>query len=65
MNILTTVFSKLNKDKVYYPNSVLSTLPISNCKGNSDTGDVVEFSIAFASVDKIYALKEGIKRLVN
>ncbi|KAK9904456.1 hypothetical protein M0R45_000681 [Rubus argutus] len=62
MNILTTVFSKLNKDKVYYPNSVLSTLPISNCKGNSDTGDVVEFSIAFASVDKIYGLKEGIKR---
>ncbi|KAK9904455.1 hypothetical protein M0R45_000680 [Rubus argutus] len=62
MNILTTVFSKLNKDKVYYPNSVLSTLPISNCKENSDTGDFVEFSIAFAPVDKIYILKEKIKR---
>ncbi|XP_050388155.1 mechanosensitive ion channel protein 10-like [Argentina anserina] len=65
MNILTTVFSKQNNDKVYYPNSVLSALPISNCKDNSDTGDVVEFSITFTSVEKIDILKERIKGYIE
>ncbi|KAL6215258.1 hypothetical protein ACLB2K_014689 [Fragaria x ananassa] len=41
MNILTTVFLKLNQEKVYYPNSVLSTKPISNCYRSSNMGDIV------------------------
>ena len=46
-NILTTVFLKLDNEKVYYPNSVLATKPISNYYRSPDMGDTVEFSIDF------------------
>ena len=63
MNILTTVFLKLNNEKVYYPNSVLSTKPISNYYRSSDMGDTVEFSIDFLTpVEKIGQLKDKIKK---
>ena len=63
MNILTTVFLKLNNEKVYYPNSVLSTKPISNYYRSSDMGDTVEFSIDFLTpMDKIAHLREKIKK---
>ncbi|KAM5566134.1 mechanosensitive ion channel protein 10 [Rosa sericea] len=66
MNILTTVFLKLNQEKVYYPNSVLSTKPISNYYRSSDMGDIVEFSIAFTTpVEKIGLLKEKVKQYVE
>lgn len=62
MNILTTVFLKLNQEKVYYPNSVLSTKAISNYYRSSNMGDNVEFSIAFTTpVKKIGELKEKVK----
>ncbi|KAF4382206.1 hypothetical protein G4B88_011535 [Cannabis sativa] len=66
MNILTTVFLKLNNEKVYYPNSVLSTKPISNYYRSSDMGDAVEFSIDFnTTVEKIAQLKEKFKKYIE
>ncbi|KAJ8771245.1 hypothetical protein K2173_026133 [Erythroxylum novogranatense] len=66
MNILTTVFLKLDNEKVYYPNSVLATKPISNYYRSSNMGDTIEFSIDFAtSVEKIGLLKEGIKKCLE
>lgn len=63
MNILTTVFLKANNEKVYYPNSVLATKPISNYYRSPDMVDNVDFSIDFMTpAEKIGALKENIKR---
>lgn len=63
MNILTTVFLKVNNEKVYYPNSVLSTKPISNYYRSPDMGDSVEFSIDFVTpVERIGMLKDKIKK---
>lgn len=63
MNILTTVFLKMDREKVYYPNSVLATKAISNFYRSSPMGDNVEFSIAFSTTaEKIGALKERIAR---
>ncbi|KAK4598981.1 hypothetical protein RGQ29_009179 [Quercus rubra] len=62
MNILTTVFLKLNNEKVYYPNSVLATKPISNYYRSPDMGDYVEFSIDFVTpIERIGMLKDKIK----
>lgn len=66
MNILTTVFLKLDNEKVYYPNSVLATKPISNYYRSPDMGDSIEFAIDFMTpVERIGAMKEKIKRLAN
>ncbi|KAJ9168171.1 hypothetical protein P3X46_019730 [Hevea brasiliensis] len=63
MNILTTVFLKLDNEKIYYPNSVLATKPISNYYRSPNMGDAVEFSIDFATpVEKIALLKDKIKK---
>lgn len=63
MNILTTVFLKLDNEKVFYPNSVLATKPISNYYRSPDMGDGIEFSIDFMTpLEKIGAMKEKIKR---
>ncbi|CAH8303402.1 unnamed protein product [Eruca vesicaria subsp. sativa] len=61
MNLLTTVFLKLDNEKVYYPNSVLATKPISNYFRSPDMSETVEFSIAFSTpISKIAHLKERI-----
>ncbi|KAF7830428.1 mechanosensitive ion channel protein 10 [Senna tora] len=66
MNILTTVFLKLDNEKVYYPNSVLATKPISNYYRSPDMGDSIEFAIDFMTpVERIGALKEKIKRYLE
>ncbi|XVE70850.1 hypothetical protein DITRI_Ditri10aG0103700 [Diplodiscus trichospermus] len=63
MNILTTVFLKLDNEKVYYPNSVLATKPISNYYRSPDMGDTIEFTIDFMTPAKIIGrLKEEIKK---
>ncbi|CAK7352822.1 unnamed protein product [Dovyalis caffra] len=63
MNILNTVFLKLDNEKIYYPNSVLSTKPIGNYFRSPDMGDGVEFAIDFATpVEKIGLLKDKIKK---
>ncbi|MED6144542.1 hypothetical protein PIB30_016587 [Stylosanthes scabra] len=66
MNILTTVFLKLNNEKVYYPNSVLAMKPISNYYRSPDMGDGIEFVIDFSTpAEKIGALKEKVKRYLE
>ncbi|XP_031388139.1 mechanosensitive ion channel protein 10-like [Punica granatum] len=66
MNILTTVFLKLDFEKVYYPNSVLATKPISNYRRSPDMGDKVDFSIDFMTpMERIGAMKERIKKYLD
>jgi mechanosensitive ion channel protein 4/5/6/7/8/9/10 len=63
MNILTTVFLKLNNEKVYYPNSALATKPISNYYRSPNMVESIEFSVDFTTpAEKIGALKEKITR---
>ncbi|KAG6423404.1 hypothetical protein SASPL_113799 [Salvia splendens] len=66
MNIFTTVFLKADNEKVYYPNSVLSTKPISNFYRSPDMGDAFEFSIDFKTpMEKIGSLREKIKKYLE
>ncbi|KAI3775239.1 hypothetical protein L1987_49808 [Smallanthus sonchifolius] len=63
MNILTTVFLRYDKEKIYYPNSVLATKAISNFYRSPDMGDSVEFSIDFGTpFETIGLLKDKIKK---
>lgn len=63
MNILTTVFLRYDNEKIYYPNSVLSTKAISNFYRSPDMGDNFEFSIDFATpFEKIGLLKDKLKK---
>ncbi|KAJ0981188.1 hypothetical protein J5N97_009443 [Dioscorea zingiberensis] len=66
MNILSTVFLKFNNEKIYYPNSVLATKPISNFFRSPDMSDSVEFSIDVATpIDSILNLKENVKMYIK
>ncbi|MFS7981422.1 putative mechanosensitive ion channel MscS, LSM domain superfamily [Helianthus anomalus] len=66
MNILTTVFLRYDNEKIYYPNSVLSTKPISNFYRSPDMSDGVEFSIDFTTpVEKIGLLKDKMKKYLD
>ncbi|CAH2072356.1 unnamed protein product [Thlaspi arvense] len=61
IHLLTTVFLKIDNEKVFYPNSTLISKPISNYYRSPDMGDSVEFSIAFSTpAAKISTLKEKI-----
>ncbi|KAB1209423.1 Mechanosensitive ion channel protein 10 [Morella rubra] len=62
MNILSTVFLKYDNEKIFYPNSVLATKPISNFYRSPEMGDSVEFAIDIStSIETIGALKARIK----
>lgn len=62
MNILTTIFLRYDNEKIIYPNSTLSTKPISNFYRSPEMGDSVEFAVDFSTtVDVIAALKTRIK----
>ncbi|RLN12019.1 hypothetical protein C2845_PM09G05710 [Panicum miliaceum] len=62
MNILTTVFLKNDNEKVYYPNSVLSTKAISNFYRSPNMYDTIDFAIDVStSIESIGALKSKIK----
>ncbi|XP_075512866.1 mechanosensitive ion channel protein 10-like [Primulina tabacum] len=62
MNILTTIFLKPDNEKIYYPNSVLATKPISNFNRSPEMGDSVDFAVDFStSVEKISDMKDKIK----
>ncbi|KAK3436054.1 hypothetical protein EUGRSUZ_C00714 [Eucalyptus grandis] len=66
MNILNTVFLKLDNEKIFYPNSVLATKPISNYNRSPDMGDKVEFSIDFMTpFERIGAMKEKIGKYLE
>ncbi|XP_022718669.1 mechanosensitive ion channel protein 10-like [Durio zibethinus] len=62
MNILTTVFLRYDMEKIYYPNSVLITKPISNFRRSPDMGDSVDFTIDVSTpVEDVNALKKAIQ----
>ncbi|XP_056166700.1 mechanosensitive ion channel protein 10-like [Syzygium oleosum] len=62
MEILTTTFVRYDGEKIYYPNSVLATKPISNFNRSDKMGDSVEFTVDFStSVNSIAELKEKVK----
>ncbi|XP_050280806.1 mechanosensitive ion channel protein 10-like [Quercus robur] len=62
MNILTTVFLRYDNEKIYYPNSVLLTKPISNFRRSPDMADVIDFTIDVSThIDDINALKKAIQ----
>ncbi|KAF8037875.1 hypothetical protein BT93_B0648 [Corymbia citriodora subsp. variegata] len=66
MNILTTVFLRYDMEKIYYPNSVLITKPISNFRRSPDMGDAVDFTIDVStSIDTINALKKAIQSYIE
>lgn len=62
MNILTTIFLRYDNEKIFYPNSVLASKPISNFYRSPEMSDAVEFSVDFStSIESIAALKARIK----
>lgn len=62
MNILTTVFLRYDNEKIYYPNSVLATKPISNFYRSPEMSDSVEFAVDFStSIESIGDMKAKIK----
>ena len=66
MNILTTIFLRYDNEKIFYPNSVLATKPISNFYRSPDMSDAVEFSIDVStSAQDIVDLKAKIKVYVS
>ncbi|XP_015059628.1 mechanosensitive ion channel protein 6-like [Solanum pennellii] len=66
MNILTTVFLRYDNQKIIYPNSVLSTKPISNYYRSPDMGDSIDFSIHISTpMEKIAMMKEKITRYIE
>ncbi|XWS26623.1 hypothetical protein CRYUN_Cryun26dG0046900 [Craigia yunnanensis] len=66
MNILTTVFLRYDNEKIFYPNSVLATKPISNFYRSPEMSDSVEFTVDVStSVEQIGALKAKIKEYVE
>ncbi|CAH1414355.1 unnamed protein product [Lactuca virosa] len=63
MNILTTVFLKWDNEKVYFPNSILSTRAISNHFRSPDMWDSIDFFIHIATpADKLVVMKQ---RIIN
>ncbi|XP_078163490.1 mechanosensitive ion channel protein 6-like [Carex rostrata] len=61
MNIMSTVFLRYDNLKIYYPNSILATKPISNYYRSPDMGDSIDFAIHVATpLEKIAKMKERI-----
>ena len=62
MNILTTILLRYDNEKIFYPNSILATKPISNFYRSPEMSDSVEFAVDFStSMESIGALKARIK----
>ncbi|KAI4312580.1 hypothetical protein MLD38_037386 [Melastoma candidum] len=62
MNILTTVFLRYDMEKIYYPNSVLLTKPISNFRRSPEMSESINFSINVStSIEKLNMLKKAIQ----
>nr|KJB65267.1 hypothetical protein B456_010G086800 [Gossypium raimondii] len=66
MNILTTVFLRYDNEKIFYPNSVLATKPISNFYRSPEMSDSVEFTVDVStSIEQIGELKAKIKEYLE
>lgn len=62
MNILTTVFLRYDNEKIYYPNAVLLTRPISNFYRSPEMSDAIDFTIDVTTpIETIIALKKSIQ----
>ncbi|XP_074285889.1 mechanosensitive ion channel protein 6-like [Silene latifolia] len=56
MNILTTVFLRFDNTKIFFPNYILLTKPISNYYRSPDMGDGIEFLFHIATPPEKIAL---------
>ncbi|KAF3327984.1 mechanosensitive ion channel protein 6-like protein [Carex littledalei] len=66
MNIMSTVFLRYDNLKIYYPNSILATKPISNYYRSPDMGDSIDFAIQVATpLEKIAKMKERIIKFME
>ncbi|XP_024367346.1 mechanosensitive ion channel protein 10 isoform X1 [Physcomitrium patens] len=66
MNILNTIFLSGSNEKVYYPNSVLASKPISNLYRSPDQWDAIEFQIHSSTpCEKIGILKERMTKYIE
>ncbi|GAB4834814.1 hypothetical protein Ancab_033082 [Ancistrocladus abbreviatus] len=66
MNILTTVFLRYDMEKIYYPNAVLLTKPISNFYRSPEMCDSVDFTIAASTpTETIIAFKIAIQSYIE
>ncbi|KDP20164.1 hypothetical protein JCGZ_00023 [Jatropha curcas] len=66
MNILTTTFLRHDGEKIYYPNAVLATKPISNLYRSPPMTDCLEFAISLRTKkDVINHMQEKIKSYVE
>ncbi|XAR70720.1 hypothetical protein NMG60_11027681 [Bertholletia excelsa] len=66
MNILSTVFLRYDMEKIYYPNSVLLTKPISNFYRSPEMCDGIDFAIdVFTPMETITALKKTIQSYIE
>ncbi|KAI3894925.1 hypothetical protein MKX03_022863 [Papaver bracteatum] len=66
MNILTTVFLRYDNQKIIYPNSVLSTKPISNLYRSPDMGDAIDFCVHVSTpVEKISTMKHRLTTFIE
>ncbi|CAN1782098.1 Mechanosensitive ion channel protein 8 [Linum perenne] len=66
MNILTTVFLKSDYQKITFPNSVLSTKPISNYYRSPDMVETIHFCVHISTpMDKISAMSDRLKAYVE
>lgn len=66
MNILSTVFLRFDSEKIYFPNSVLLTKPISNFRRSPDMADMIDFVIDFSTpLDTINNLKKAIQTYIE
>ncbi|KAF5764355.1 putative mechanosensitive ion channel MscS, LSM domain superfamily [Helianthus annuus] len=66
MNILTTVFLKWDNEKVYFPNSTLSTRAISNHYRSPDMWDSIDFFIHITTpAETIAVMKQRITKYIE
>ncbi|XP_027346895.1 mechanosensitive ion channel protein 10-like [Abrus precatorius] len=66
MNILTTVFLRYDNEKVYYPNAVLLSKPISNFYRSPEMWDSIDFTIDVSTpMETILALKKSIQMYIE
>ncbi|KAK1360560.1 Mechanosensitive ion channel protein [Heracleum sosnowskyi] len=66
MNILTTVFLRYDSQKIIYPNSTLSTMPIHNLYRSPDMDDAIDFWFHIATpAEKINVVKQRIVSYID
>ncbi|KAM7262514.1 hypothetical protein ACFE04_000197 [Oxalis oulophora] len=66
MNILTTVFLRYDMEKIYYPNAVLLTRPISNFYRSPEMGEAISFTVDSSTpLETIVALKKVIQQYIE